>query len=155
MAALGGIFGGKVTIDPAKMAELLRGPKGPVYRALLVDGNKVLVQARILCPRSAAGPAIPNQFRRGKARQPGDLARSQVMRVSTYNGEPAVFVGTQDPIGVFVHEGVPPHRIVPRNAKKLVFYWPRAGRVVFLKGVNHPGNRPNRWLLRSLSVLGR
>lgn len=155
MPALGGTFGGKVTIDPVKLAELLRGPKGPVYRQLLVDGNRVLVQARIECPKSAAGPAIPNQSRRGKARQPGDLSRSQVMRVSTFNGEPAVYVGTQDPIGVYVHEGTSPHRIVPVRARRLVFFSARAGKVIYAKAVNHPGNKPNRWLLRSLKVLGR
>lgn len=153
--ALGGTFGGAVVLDPVKLAELLRGSNGPVFRKLIEDGHRVRLQAIIEAPQSANGPAVPNQFRRGKARQPGDLKRSIVMRTATYNGEPAVYVGTQDPVGVFVHEGTQAHRIVPRNASRLVFFWPRAGKVVHLKAVNHPGSRPNRFLIRALAVIGR
>jgi hypothetical protein len=153
--ALGGTFANKVILNPGAMAQLLKGPTGPVYRDLQVKGARVLAQARIECPKSAAGPSVPNDRRRGRKRQPGDLARSQVMRNGSYNGEPAVFVGTQDPIGAFVHEGTVPHLILPKNGKHLVFYWGRAGRVVYLKQVHHPGSKPNRWLIRSLRVLGR
>lgn len=153
--ALGGTFGGAVVLDPVKLAELLRGSTGPVYRKLLEDGQRVLVQARIEAPQSQAGPAVPNSVRRGKARQPGDLKRSIVMRAATYNGEPAVYVGTQDPVGVFVHEGTVPHLILPRRGKFLVFYLPRAGRVVYAKRVQHPGTKPNRFLIRALKVISR
>lgn len=153
--ALGGTFGGAVVLDPVKLAELLRGPNGPVFRHLMESGQKVLVQARIEAPQSQAGPAVPNSVRRGKARQPGDLKRSIVMRTATFNGEPAVYVGTQDPVGGWVHEGTQPHQIVPRNAKRLAFYFPRAGKVIYTKRVNHPGSRPNRFLLRALRVIGR
>lgn len=151
--ALGGTFGNAVTIYPDKLAEVLKGPQGPVYRDLMVKGNRVLNRARIEAPRSQAGPAVPNQYRRGKRRQPGDLARGQVMRVGTFGGQPAVFVGTQDPVGLYVHEGTQAHLILPRSGKRLVFFWPKAGRVVYLKQVHHPGNRPNRWLLRSLVAI--
>jgi hypothetical protein len=44
------------------------------------------------------------------------------------------------------HKGARAHRIVPRRAGGvLVFHWPKAGGVVFLRHVNHPGNPPRPW----------
>lgn len=43
-------------------------------------------------------------------------------------------------------KGARAHRIVPRRAGGLlVFHWPKAGGVVFLRHVNHPGNAPRPW----------
>jgi len=42
--------------------------------------------------------------------------------------------------------GARPHVIQPRRAGGLlVFDWPKAGGVVFLRSVNHPGNPPRPW----------
>lgn len=42
--------------------------------------------------------------------------------------------------------GARPHVIRPRRVGgKLVFYWPKAGKVVALSSVNHPGNRGSHW----------
>lgn len=46
--------------------------------------------------------------------------------------------------------GARPHLIRARRASALRFYWPRVGRVVFFKQVNHPGNQPNPWWKTSL-----
>lgn len=46
----------------------------------------------------------------------------------------------------FVHEGTRPHIILARRARALRFYWPRVGKVVFFKSVNHPGNDANPFL---------
>jgi hypothetical protein len=43
-------------------------------------------------------------------------------------------------------KGARAHRIVPKRAGGLlVFHWPKAGGVVFLRHVNHPGNAPRPW----------
>jgi hypothetical protein len=43
-------------------------------------------------------------------------------------------------------KGARPHPIRPRRAGGLlVFNWPKAGGVVHLRGVNHPGNRAQNW----------
>ena len=48
-------------------------------------------------------------------------------------------------------QGSPPHIIRPKRAGGLlVFYFPKAGRTVFLRHVNHPGNRAKPWWERSL-----
>jgi hypothetical protein len=58
-----------------------------------------------------------------------------------------------------VHEGSRPHVILPRRKKALRFApggsrlsgSPRTGsKVVFAKRVNHPGNKPNRFLVRGV-----
>jgi hypothetical protein len=41
--------------------------------------------------------------------------------------------------------GARPHVIRPVRASALRFYWPKAGKVVYFKQVNHPGNQPNKW----------
>lgn len=46
------------------------------------------------------------------------------------------------PYASFVDGGTRPHTIRARNAPWLVFFWPRVGRVVAFKSVNHPGTRP-------------
>jgi len=70
------------------------------------------------------------------------------------------------PYSMFVEKGTRPHPIYARNAPFLVFFWPKVGRVVRFKKVNHPGGRPypymgpgylkaERALFRNLSVLTR
>jgi hypothetical protein len=49
----------------------------------------------------------------------------------------------------FVHKGTRPHVIRARNAPALVFYWPKVGRTVFFKRVNHPGTKANPFLERA------
>ena len=46
--------------------------------------------------------------------------------------------------------GARPHVITGHN-KPLRFYWPKAGKIVFFKSVNHPGNQPNPWWKTSLA----
>ena len=41
--------------------------------------------------------------------------------------------------------GARPHVITARSASTLRFYWPKAGKIVYFKSVNHPGNQPNKW----------
>jgi hypothetical protein len=53
------------------------------------------------------------------------------------------------------HEGSPPHTITPRRAGgRLVFFWDKAGRVVKLKSVNHPGMEGSKFLTKPLIKFG-
>jgi hypothetical protein len=47
-------------------------------------------------------------------------------------------------------QGAKPHVIKAKNAPYLTFYWPKVGRVVHFKSVNHPGNKPYNWAMRGL-----
>lgn len=75
--------------------------------------------------------------------------------VGSIRGEPAVIVtGTRSTFRVkapviqalTTDKGARPHVIRPRRqGGLLVFSWPKAGGTVFLRHVNHPGNRPMPW----------
>ena len=53
------------------------------------------------------------------------------------------------PLGTWILEGTRPHIIRVRRAKFLRFYWPKVGRVVYFKQVNHPGTKANPFLSRA------
>lgn len=43
------------------------------------------------------------------------------------------------------NSGARPHVIRARRAKMMRFYWPKVGRVVYFRSVNHPGNKGTGW----------
>lgn len=143
-----GTFGSYVLIDPAKLAELMRSPSGPVVRALIEDAELVKIEAQRL-----VGVSRPDPVPRRKPRRPGTLRDSIVKRVAWDNEGVVILVGSDDPIALYHHEGTQPHPIEPKDAEFLVFYWPVTGRVMYLKRVQHPGTRPNRFLTNALRVL--
>ncbi|HEY5783680.1 MAG TPA: hypothetical protein VIU11_21210 [Nakamurella sp.] len=68
-------------------------------------------------------------------------------------------VGSKVKHALWMESGTRPHPI-PKTplppGKFLVFFWPRVGRVVRMKSVNHPGTRAYRYLERALTlVIGR
>lgn len=143
-------FGNYVVFDPAKVADLLRGPDGPVARDLMRKGDLVRDEAR----RRVGVYSPPDAYSAGnRGRKPGQLRDSIVKRLADQGGELQVLVGSDDPIALLHHEGTVPHIIRPRNKPMLVFYWPAVGRVVAFREVNHPGTQPNRYLTDALSVL--
>lgn len=126
----------RVILSPSAVDELLRGKSGPVVRDLFVRGERVKLRAISLAPRKT-----------------GNLRNHIVKRLVQGPSGPEMQVGVEGvPYALYVHEGARPHRIVARNAPLLVFFWPKAGRVMYLKSVNHPGNRPHRFLVQSLSA---
>lgn len=52
-----------------------------------------------------------------------------------------------------VHEGARPHVIRARNAAALSFFWPKVGRQVFFKSVNHPGNAGQPFLRNAVHAV--
>lgn len=51
---------------------------------------------------------------------------------------------------IFPERGTKPHRIVPRRAPHLRFYWRRVGHVVRFNSVNHPGSAAQNYMTRAL-----
>jgi hypothetical protein len=140
-------MGTRVVMDPVKLAEVLRGPNGPVVRRLIQDGEAVKQEAKRLV---RVHKPVPGERR---TRRPGQLRDSIVKRVTSSGGEVVVQVGSDDPIALIEHNDTPPHTITGRP--KLVFYWPKAGRVVAFPRVNHPGTTGSRYLTKALQVLRR
>lgn len=56
-----------------------------------------------------------------------------------------------------IHElGSKPHIILPKNPNgKLVFFWPKVGRVVAFKSVQHPGTPAYRFLTEGMAAAVR
>ena len=134
-------------MDPAKLAELLRGPNGPVMRRLIQDGEAVKEEARRLV---RVHKPTPGERRN---RRPGTVRDSINKRIV---GPGVIMVQASDPISLIEHEGSPPHQIAPRSSERLVFWSGKAGRVVFMpkgRAVNHPGTTGSKFLLRALDVL--
>lgn len=140
--------GAYVVMDPAKLAEFMRSPSGPVFRYLLEQGERVKLEAQRL-----VGVHQPNAQDAPRARRPGTLRDSIVKRIGDFGGQPAVLVIAEDKIALWHHEGTQPHPITARNAPALVFYWPKIGRIMVTRSVNHPGTQPNRFLVNALRVI--
>lgn len=119
------------------------------------DATRLKAAVRTWAARvtEAAGQRTMEQMRQHEApRKTGELARSAQVR--PFRGSYSRFV-----TGVSFHviqaattdRGARPHVIRPRRpGGMLVFYWPKVGRVVHLRKVNHPGNRPQRWFAAGL-----
>lgn len=118
---------GGFTADPAGVAEVLRGPNGPVARHVIVVAEEVR-QATI---RSLT-PGFPREF----------LGPTIVKRITPSGDGVHVQVGS-------AKVKTRPHPI--EGNPLLVFDWPKAGGVVYLRHVNHPGSNLGPYLARKLA----
>lgn len=144
-----GTFGSYVQFDSRKLAEVLRGPEGPVVRQLFKDSDVVVAEAKRL-----VGYSEPDPLGRPYRKQ-NHLRDTIVKRIANVDGKVGVIVGSEDPIALLHHEGTEPHVITARRAPYLVFWWGKVGRIVRTKAVRHPGTKPNRYLTKALGALRR
>lgn len=139
----------RLVLNPAALAEVLRSPTGPVFRHMVVLGDKVKAEAVRIAP---VGKPDPLGRPKADGSPNGQLRNSIVKRVEQNPKGVVVKVGVWTvKYAYWVHEGAPPHKIEAKKSNYLVFMG-RNG-VVFTKSVNHPGNAPNRFLERALSVI--
>lgn len=146
----------KVTIDPARLAEVLRSPQGPVVRDLSRRAERVRQRSRSLVGVSESGN-----------RQGGHLRDRIVVRLGFRGANPVALVIAEAPYSLVHHQGSRAHLIRPRSASGvLAFVWPKAsgsgpasgtsrarvlgGGYVFFKQVHHPGTKPNHFLTDAL-----
>jgi hypothetical protein len=76
----------------------------------------------------------------------GAMAAGMHYKKSTWSRGLQALVGSEVDYTLYVDQGTKPHPIHAKNAPALVFYWPKVGRVVAFKSVNHPGNKPYKFL---------
>lgn len=125
----------RIIVEPALIAEMVNSPTGPVVRDLFVRGERV---------KDAAIREAPKKT--------GNLSQHIVKRLVHSATGVVMLVGVEHvPYALFVHEGTQPHSIDAKNAPFLVFMG-RDGNLVFTKHVDHPGNKPNRFLVRALAA---
>lgn len=136
--------------DPKGMNELLRSESGATVRYLLSLGDRVQSNARNRVPIGKNDP-VP----RRNPRRPGTLRASIVKRLAYQGGDPVVVVGVfsgpASKYALYVHEGTVSHPIRAKGNGRLVFYWPRVGAVVYVRAVQHPGTKPQRFLTEALA----
>lgn len=98
----------------------------------------------------------------------GKFRESIRFRTFTTQKEVGFTTSSKQPLGTFITQGTKPHRIAPRIANALYFFWPKVGAfTVVPKGgggptgmvggkfwigkgyVNHPGTKPNNYIERA------
>lgn len=121
-----------------------RSPTGMAGRWTRDQGHKVAAHARLVAPK-------PGQSR-GYAT--GETAENIVVKGPTLGRKgPEIDVIADTDHAIYVHEPTVPHTIKPRQKDKLVFFWAKAGRVVFKDKVFHPGTKGNPFLLKALRAV--
>jgi hypothetical protein len=118
----------EVHIDEGRLNAVVMGRLEVFHKAFM---REVETTAKSIAPERTS--ALKNSIRAGGSR-----------RVGPWKLEGEVTVGVR--YAAAVHEGARPHKIRAKHAPALRFFWPKVGRVVFFKSVNHPGNRPNPFL---------
>lgn len=120
-----------------------RSPVGMTGKWTREQAEKVAAHARLLAPKPGQGSYAT-----------GETALSIKVNGPTIGraGPEAVVVSDTDH-ALFVHEGTEPHTIKPRRANQLVFFWRKAGRVVFRDKVRHPGTKANPFLVKALRAV--
>lgn len=108
------------------------------------EPNQTSIQATV----SGHGRALVSQVVRGttnlaKIRAPrktGRMANSIGGSIRETPNAVRGLVGTRVKYALIIHRGARAHKIRPRRqGGMLKFYWERAGMVVWLRSVNHPG----------------
>lgn len=139
----------RVQLDTDKVRAMFAEAGGDVVRFMLQQGERVKIRAQELVGVYVTPPAGPE-----RTRAPGTLRDSIVKRFHVTAEGVVVEVGSEDPIALIHHEGTEPHTITATRAPLLVFWSDRAGAVIAVKSVQHPGTQPNRFLTDALQVLG-
>jgi len=122
----------KFTPDPSAIAALLSGPNSKVAAYLLGIGTEIATEAR-----------------RRVGKDTRQLEQTIVPRLEAFNPKrPRVKVIAGTSYALAHHQGTRPHVIRPVRKKALRFV--SGGAVVFATSVNHPGTRPNPYLVSAL-----
>lgn len=134
----------KVTLDPRALADVLRGPSGPVMRYTGEVATKVQEGAKAMVG-VGADPSRGGRHLRDKI----------VKRFVSSSTGPAIAVGAEEPHALLHHTGTAPHVIEPKSAKVLRFPASKGSSVViYAKRVQHPGTKPVKYLTEPARRLG-
>lgn len=123
----GGLGGGAVKLDPAKMARVLRGPDGPVVKYMLTIGDRVKDKAQAFVGVDT-----------------GNLRDHIVKRIVMKGDGVHVEVGADVPYAIYHHEGS------DAVEGKLMVFRGSDGTMVFT--MRRKAIPPNRFLIRALNA---
>lgn len=119
----------RITLDDAGLRRRLNAIPGAVDKALALTAVEVedLIEQRA-----------------GRHAKTGALERS-IFKRRIGGGWELGHDSQVAPHARFVHDGTRPHVILPKDRK--VLRWPVPGRFAFARKVNHPGTKPDTWLV--------
>ncbi len=121
-----------------------------VAKISLNDGlralGKLFVPAKGTGPLASATPRITGKLARSTFFQITGGIRDQILTILQPARTP-----DGDFYGEWVRDGTDPHVIVPKKANALRFTI--GGQTIFAMKVNHPGNKPNPYHIRTLKAL--
>jgi hypothetical protein len=129
----------KLIIDGARMAELLRGPAGPVFKHL--DRRADIFQAKARNDAPMRTGCLRNSIHK---RAIEEVASGLSIRIVS---DTTTCSPTRTPYDLYIHEGADPHDIP--NA---FGYGPTFGIGGRFDGKFHPGNRAYKYLSRNLYI---
>lgn len=133
--------------SPSGMYKLTKSWAGPVGRYIIRQTKQAAFYSRAYSPK----PGGPGHGRTRINYATGELAAGITTgRGRSTGGELEGHVIALPDHALFVHEGTKPHIIKAKNAPRLVFFWPKMGRVVAFKSVNHPGTPADPFLVKGL-----
>ena len=118
---------GPVDIDKAKLDFYLNSPVGTTGLYLKKRALMMVVMAKSRANKDT-----------------GDLANSIGFNHARWVRGQKVDVVAEVGHALYVHEGTKPHSILPNDNQIMRFS--SGGRIVYTRQVDHPGNRPNRFL---------
>lgn len=117
-------------------------PSGMTGRWTRSQGDKVAAHAILIAPKPGG---------QGQGYATGELAANIRTKGPTIGRRgPEVEIISDTDHSVYVHDGTLPHTIKPRLAPQLIFFWRKAGRIVFKDSVRHPGTKANPFLVNAL-----
>ena len=127
----------KMQDDFSPLIEGMAQTVGNVMQALVQETSNVLT------PFLRQNAPIGQHFSFGGTLLPGGELRNSLHFTMGQFG--SYLSGAEQ--GKWVIGGTRPHSIEPVAAPMLAFFWPKVGRSVYKKHVNHPGNSANdfRW----------
>lgn len=123
--------------------EFMRSWEGDIGRSVQGLCRRIMNFQKLYVPKKTGRTMASIQI--------GSLRRDALGLTTQVGANP----GLGDFIGVAYWQevGTRPHVIVPRSDNRrgyLVFFWARAGRVVYRRRVFHPGNRGVHWAVRGM-----
>ncbi len=110
-------------------------------RAGLTQDNRAMVRAQ--------GARYVRLAQEEAPKRTGEFAQKIFYRTFEAGDVNEIKVYVPQPLGKWITGGTKPHIIRAKNAPFLRFFWPKVGKVVFFKSVNHPGTKANPFLGRA------
>lgn len=123
----------KLTVDISKiLVDQFTSWQGPVGRSVSRLAVRTVAAQKLAAPKRTGALAASIRWTRGFSPK----------GITFTSGSNLKYAG-------WMEHGTRPHMIYPKKPGGfLVFHWPKAGRVVFLRSVRHPGTPAYRYLTR-------